>query len=96
MSVHSSEIFDDGMLLGFRAPTTFEARQMRPGEPQLSIAISREEMDELTKPDVNFHNIDFDLQKGAGIFINIEYERITLSPISRDAYVEMLKRQMIE
>ena len=47
VTVHSSEIFDEGVLLGFRAPTTFEARQMSPGEPQLFITISRDEMDEL-------------------------------------------------
>ena len=47
VSVHSSEIFDEGVLLGFRAPTAFEARQMSPGEPQLFITISRDEMDEM-------------------------------------------------
>lgn len=47
VTVHSSEIFDDGVLLGFIAPRTFEANQTQPGEPQLSITISREEMDEL-------------------------------------------------
>ena len=47
VTVHSSEIFDEGVLLGFRAPTTFEARQMSPGEPQLFITISRDEMDEV-------------------------------------------------
>lgn len=33
VTMHSSEIFDDGVLLGFIAPRTFEARQMQPGEP---------------------------------------------------------------
>lgn len=47
MSVHSSEIFDEVVLLGFVGPRTFEARQVRAGEPPLFITISREEMDEM-------------------------------------------------
>ena len=47
VTVHSSEIFDDGVLLGFIAPRTFEASQRQPGELQVFITISRKEMDEL-------------------------------------------------
>lgn len=48
VSVHSSEVFDNGVVvLGFVAPQTFDACQVRPGEPQLSVTISRKEMDEL-------------------------------------------------
>lgn len=43
-----------------------------------------DETPELTKLDVDFHNIDFELQKGEGIFINIEDERITIGPVSTE------------
>lgn len=55
-----------------------------------------EKTPELTRDEVGFHSSAFNLKEGECMHINIEYEVVTLSPISRDAYVEMLKRQIMD